>query len=92
MAVWEGSSQALAVEEAADSAVVAAAVDSANRPVDSASRVAAALAVVAEACKKGNNRAALAMLDNLHSEAARALVPSLRLEVAVEALVEQTTV
>jgi hypothetical protein len=48
VAVWEGSSQALAVEEAADSAVVAAAVDSANRPVDSASRVAAALAVVAD--------------------------------------------
>ena len=51
MAVWEGSSQALAVEEAAASAAAAAAVeDLASRPLALASRVAvdSAVAVVLE--------------------------------------------
>jgi RES domain-containing protein len=78
------------------------AVDSENQLVDLASQTAAALVVVAdweeawakawvEACKKDNNQAALAVLDYLRSEVARALVPSLRLEMAAEALVEQKT-
>jgi hypothetical protein len=45
-----------------------------------------------EACKKDSNRATLEILDNLHLGAARALVPSLPSEEAVEALVEQTMV
>ena len=79
-------------------------VDLENHPlVGSGIQTVAALAVAVDweeawvaACKKDNNRAALEVLDNLHLGGARALGPSLpseeAVEVAVEALVEQTMV